>query len=58
MKSAPQSRSEKKTDEEAREELQKPDMAAFDKVMRALARVSSTNKPSRNKNKNQARKAP
>jgi hypothetical protein len=38
MKS-PASRSEKKTDEEAREELQKPDMAAFDKVMRALIQV-------------------
>jgi hypothetical protein len=39
MKSAQSSRSEKKTDEEAREELQKPDMVAFDRVMRALVNV-------------------
>jgi hypothetical protein len=31
--------SPKKTDEEAKEELRNPDMAAFDKAMRALVKV-------------------
>ena len=45
----PESRSEKKTDEEAREELQKPDMAAFDKAMRALVKVPHEKKPRQGK---------
>jgi hypothetical protein len=36
----PKSRTQKKT-EEAREELQNPDMGKFDRAMRALLKVSS-----------------
>jgi hypothetical protein len=46
MKSSP-SRSEKKTDEEAREELQKPSMAALDSVMRDLIKVPHEKRPQR-----------
>lgn len=35
----PKSLSPKKTDEEARKELQNPDMAAFDRAMKALAKM-------------------